>query len=82
MSHTFIAYWSAFARTGDVNSAVQERGERGERAAKASTLKWPIFDDTTRLNMRMASSTGATCDNACNLRLGICIGSCGGACGM
>lgn len=55
LSEQMIAYWTAFARTGDVNSREQTGVSRG--GADRSTMHWPPFNRTARLNMRLAVAT-------------------------
>ncbi len=45
LSQNFIAYWTAFARTGDVN---------GWSPAGPADLYWPRYNVSQRLNMRLA----------------------------
>ena len=48
MSADFVAYWTAFAKTGNVNPD-----------AGSTPMKWPLFDSASRLNMRMAAASDA-----------------------
>lgn len=50
LSDTMIAYWTNFARTGNVNVA-------GSTNADATTMYWPAFNRSARLNMRLAVAT-------------------------
>jgi para-nitrobenzyl esterase len=54
LSDSMIAYWTAFARTGDVNVPLSAVGD--DRRA-IQTMHWPRFNRTVRLNMRLATSS-------------------------
>ena len=49
MSAAMLAWWAAFARSGDVNTAA---------AADTGGVHWPLFNGTDRLNMRLGTDVG------------------------
>jgi carboxylesterase type B len=48
LSDQMLAYWTNFVKHGNVNGDASAQGARGP-----SLMPWPVFDESTRLDMRL-----------------------------